>query len=161
MSLTRRFIVWAIRRTPCGRQHVIAFKRRDDGSEILGFYRYAFMWHDEYVGKDGKRWNRPPWWRPFNMLLHFWCPDPDYAEEFHDHPRWSITLCLRGKITEHTPWSSRELHAGSIVIRSRKAIHRFTVAPEYSRKTWTLFIVGRRNHWQNTYSVISRKPVAA
>ena len=48
------------------------------------------------------------------------------------------------------------LQPGSIVIRSRKAIHAFRVPKEHHGKTWTLFIVGRRNHRQNTYVVTTR-----
>lgn len=161
MSIASRFIIWCIRRSKEGNVRVVAFKKRDDGSNIMGFWRWAPFWRDEYVGRNGQHWNRPPWWRPFNALLHCWRPDPDYAEEFHDHPRWSVTICLRGRLIEHTPWSVRELRSGSIVIRSRKAIHKFVVPPETRGRTWTLFIVGRRNHWQNTYSVTSRKPVPA
>jgi hypothetical protein len=93
---------------------------------------------------------------PFNALLHCWRPDADYAEEMHDHPRWSITLCLRGELIERTPWRERRLRPGSIQIRSRKFIHKFEIPPEHRGKTWTLFIVGRRNHRQNTYQIIPR-----
>lgn len=132
------------------RQPVVRF----DGP--LLFYRYEPFWHDEWVNDDGKRWNRPPWWRPFNMLLHRWCPVDDKPEQMHDHPRWSVTLCLRGKMIEHTPWGDNILTQGSIVIRSRKYIHSFSIPKGYSGKTWTLFIVGRRNHSQNTFVVIPR-----
>jgi hypothetical protein len=43
-----------------------------------------------------------------------------------------------------------------VVIRSRKAIHSFEVSAGYRGKTWTLFIVGRRKHRQNTYEVFAR-----
>jgi hypothetical protein len=42
---------------------------------------------------------------------------------------------------------------GSIVFRSRKAIHAFRVPRETRGKSWTLFIVGRRNHPQNQYLI--------
>jgi hypothetical protein len=41
-------------------------------------------------------------------------------------------------------------------LRSRKYIHAFSIPEGYSGKTWTLFIVGRRNHRQNTYVVTAR-----
>ncbi len=147
--LTRMFIVWAYRRRRGG----YAPDRRDmmtfDGHRSAK--RIAPFWPDEWIDGD-KRYNRPPWWRPFNAFLHCWCPNHD-GEEFHDHPRWSITICLAGQMIERTPWAERTLRPGSIVIRSRKAIHGFYVPPEYRGKTWTLFIVGRRNHPQNRYVI--------
>ena len=122
------------------------------------FRRYEFLWHDEFRSeRDGAVYNRPPWWRPFNAFLHLWRPSA--GEEFHDHPRWSITICLTGQLIEKTPWGERVLRPGSVQFRTRKFIHAFEVAPEFRGKTWTLFIVGRRNHWQNTYVITSQKPI--
>lgn len=125
------------------------------------FTRYEPFWRDEYensASKRGERPNpyRPPWWRPFNILLHRWCPAPGTREGWHDHPRWSVTLCMRGKLVEHTPWGDKVLTPGSIVVRSHKYIHAFSVPEGYAGKTWTLFIVGRRNHRQNSYTVRPR-----
>lgn len=171
-ALARRLIVFAHRRAP-HKQGVVTF----DG--VFSFYRFEFLWPDEIMAPwwerekgrrdkiaagenqiDSRRWtgveeqaiNRPPFWRPFNAFVHFWRPKHQ-GEEFHDHPRWSITVCLRGRLIERTPWSERTLKPGSIAIRSRKAIHAFQVSPEYRGKTWTLFIVGRRNHRQNRYEI--------
>ena len=133
-----------------GAQRVVRF----DGSFL--FWRFTPFWPDEWISvKDGvrKHYNRPPWWRPFNVLLHQWCPTDETGEGMHDHPRWSITICLRGRMIEHTPWGDNVLTPGSVVIRSRKYIHSFSIPKGYSGKTWTLFIVGRRNHAQNTYVV--------
>ncbi len=116
-----------------------------------GFLRWAPFWPDEWGGK-----NRPPWWRPFNILLHCWDPEPGYDEEFHDHPRWSVTICLKGRIIERTPWGAKTLKPGSVVIRSRKAIHGFTMPEGHAGETWTLFIVGRRDHPQSTYTIVQR-----
>lgn len=132
------------------RQPVVRF----DGA--LLFYRYEPFWPDERVNQSGDHRNRPPWYRPFNALLHRWMPKDDKPEQMHDHPRWSITLCLRGQLVEHTPWGSRTLKPGSVVIRGRKYIHSFSVPAGYSGKTWTLFVVGRRNHDQNTYVITPR-----
>lgn len=154
-GIVRRLIFLAVRRCGyCDRRTVVKF----DGSFL--FKRYEFLWHDEFVRKnDGRHFNRPPWWRPFNAFLHCWRPSS--GEEFHDHPRWSITICLTGQLVEKTPWGQRTLRPGSVQLRSRKFIHAFEVAPEHRGKTWTLFIVGRRNHWQNTYAITSQKPVPA
>lgn len=113
------------------------------------FLRYAPFWPDEWT-HNGVTHNRPPWWRPFNILMHIWNPEPGTEEEFHDHPRWSITVCLKGRMTEKTPWSERVLTPGSVVFRGRKYIHAFK---DVEPGTTTLFIVGRRNHRQNTYQV--------
>jgi hypothetical protein len=131
----------------CNRRPVV----RSNGKR--NFWRYEFLWWDEGVKNDGSHYCRPPWWRPFNAFLHYWNPQDGSPEEMHDHPRWSVTVCLRGKIIEETPWWTRTLTPGSVVIRSRKAIHRFSVPDGYRGKTWTLFIVGRRNHRQSYYTV--------
>lgn len=142
--LVARFILWAKRRAGC-RTPVVTF-----GGSFL-FYRWEPFWPDEWRGK-----NLLPWWRPFNVLLHCWRPAVNQREAMHDHPRWSITVCLRGQIIERTPWGERLLTPGSIVMRSRKAIHSFEVPAAYRGKTWTLFIVGRRKSRQNTYQVVPR-----
>jgi hypothetical protein len=159
--LFRRFVVWAVRRNARrmhGKQRIIAFESRNErrSERIVGFYRFAFWRFDEWVDSAGKLWHALPWYCPVNAFVHCWRPAPGYAEEMHDHPRWSITLCLRGRLIERTPWGERELRPGSIVIRSRKAIHGFTIPPEHRGKTWTLFIVGRRKHPQNTYVITPR-----
>ena len=148
MKLVRQFIVWAVRRTDASsRVQVVTFDRENS------FRRFAFLWRDEYVSRSGQHWDRPPWWRPFNVLLHCWRPSPRTEEAMHDHPRWSVTVCLAGRIVERTPWGERTLRPGSVVVRSRKAIHAFRVPDGFRGRTWTLFIVGRRNHQQNRYVI--------
>lgn len=115
--------------------------------------RYMPFWIDEWRDSRGRLHAKLPWWRPFNLLVHKWNPEPTATESFHDHPRWSISICLAGKLTELTPWGERVLTPGSIVFRSRKAIHAFRVAKEDCDKTWTLFIVGPRRYPQNSYVV--------
>lgn len=170
--MIKHFILWAIGRS-WHRLRVVTF------DDQFSFSRFEFLWFDEphdaswdrtkawrasrpenadkidsqaWTGREEPRPNRPPWYRPFNAFLHCWRPTHN-GEEFHDHPRWSITVCLRGKLIERTPWGERTLTPGSIVIRSRKAIHAFSVPHGYRGRTWTLFIVGRRNHRQNRYSI--------
>ena len=118
---------------------------QDTDKQIL--LRYQPFWLDEYVIGE-KHYHRPPWWRPFNILIHQWKQSSD--EGMHDHPRWSITIVLKGSLIEKTPWGNKKLTPGSVVIRSHKAIHSFEVCEE---NTWTMFIVGRRNHKQNGYTV--------
>lgn len=151
--LIRALILWLVRRTPYERRgKVVTFEGKYE------FRRFAPFWGDEFVSSTGKHHYRPPCWRPFNVLLHHWRPDKDEGEPFHDHPRWSVTICLKGRIVERSPWTERVLRPGSVVIRSRKAIHSFRVPAGYSGKTWTLFIVGRRNFQQNTYQITPRTP---
>jgi hypothetical protein len=138
---------WLKKRLLSRKVNVVTF----DGKFL--FHRYQLLWWDEWVTKDGKHYNRPPWWRPFNAFLHRWAPEPGTREGYHDHPRWSITVCLRGRMTEHTPWGDNVLTPGKIILRSHKYIHAFSVPEGFAGKTWTLFIVGRRNHRQNSYVV--------
>lgn len=158
MSLVSAFILWARKRAL--RKHfqkipVVTF------ADDLIFWRFEFLRRDE-VGDHvwdrvrdeyQKRPGALPWWLPFNAFLHCWSPVPNAREGMHDHPRWSVTICLRGKLTEATPWGRRVLVPGSVVFRTHKAIHEFFVPDGYKGKTWTLFIVGRRKHRQNTYKV--------
>lgn len=151
MRLRDILIAWAQRRDP----HPLRVVTHED-SRLL-FHRYCPFWPDEWVSRQGRHYDRPPWWRPFNMFLHKW--EASHREEMHDHPRWSITICLRGSIVEHTPWGSRLLTPGSVVLRSRRAIHAFEMVP--GEDAWTMFIVGRRNHRQNGYLVMpfgARRP---
>jgi len=140
----KRSIVWMIRRSDYSVNII-------DSKNVRKVKRFCPFWIDEFTDDDGDHWYRPPWYRPFNILLHCWRAGSD--EVMHDHPRWSITIVLAGKIIEHTPWGRRVLTPGSIVIRSTKYIHLLEMPQEFNRKTWTLFIVGRRNHLQNYYEV--------
>lgn len=146
--LFRNFAAWGYRRRGfISRRDMVTF----DGKRSAR--RIEFLWNDEWISKDGKeRHGRRPWYLPLNAFLHCWDPEHD-GEEMHDHPRWSITVCLAGQLTERTPWGERVLTPGSIVVRSRKAIHSFYVEPRFRGRTWTLFIVGRRNHRQNRYVI--------
>lgn len=164
MNLVDRFIDWAKRGVPA--RDIVTH-----GERKFLFRRWEFLRSDEWpdsfiedhkasckcsfcpVCKKGWRPSALPWWLPANAFLHRWEPEPGAHEEFHDHPRWSMTICLKGRITEVTPWGSRTLRPGSIVIRSRRAIHRFEVPEEAGPEIWTLFIVGRRKHRQNTFQV--------
>lgn len=148
--LASAFIAWSVKRDP----HPLSVVTHDDRRQL--FWRHQPFWYDEFTGRDGESHFRPPWWRPFNILVHRWVGA--HREAMHDHPRWSITICLRGRIIEHTPWKSRELRPGSIVVRSRKAIHAFELPADATQEVWTMFIVGRRNHRQNGYVV---KPFGA
>jgi hypothetical protein len=156
-----RFIKWATRGVPI--QPVVNFKGKHlfDRYEIMRWDEWPDKWVDEHKRvctcnfcriKGGWRPHLPPWFFPINAFLHNWNPEKGATEEFHDHPRWSITVCLKGRIVEVTPWGERELRPGSIVLRTRRAIHKFRLPPD-AGDVWTLFIVGRRKVRQNTYRV--------
>jgi hypothetical protein len=154
MNLVRAFTSWAVANSKAVNE-VVTF----DGRPV--FHRFEFLRPDEWCDHTWERYapassvrpNRLPWWLPFNAFVHRWTLAEGVAEEFHDHPRWSVTICLSGCIVERTPWGERLLKPGSVVIRSRKAIHAFRAPDGHAGETWTLFIVGRRRHRQNTYVV--------
>jgi hypothetical protein len=83
---------------------------------------------------------------PFGSVrLHHWLgPDDDRA--YHDHPWWFVTLVLRGRYADKSPWiDGRQrggfdyLKAGSI--RFRPALHQHTVVPGKGG-AWTLLVTG-------------------
>lgn len=152
---------------------LLAFKHRRHRRPIVTFDEGFLFWRFEFRADEmddhSWRWaqkhaearedysvrpRRLPWWLPINAFVHCWRPRIDSREAWHDHPRWSITLCLRGRIIERTPWSERALTPGSFVFRTHRCIHSFEVPNEFRGKTWTLFIVGRRKHRQNKFVVM-------
>lgn len=113
--------------------------------------RYHFLWPDEYWSDQHGLVNELPWYLPFNVFLHCWTKSDDGL--LHDHPRWSITIMLRGCLIEETPIRYKWLTPGSVVFRSRKYVHRMIVPERYAGNAWTLFIVGRRRFKQSYYSL--------
>lgn len=148
MSIVRNLIAGYARRRRRG------FTRVVNERGVMEIRRWELLRQDEYYLSDGRLINKLPWWCPFNVFLHHWTP-PREPETMHDHPRWSVTLCLANSITESSPWSTRVLEPGDIVVRSRRAIHSFAAAPSGKRRNsaWTIFIVGRRRYEQHWYDV--------
>lgn len=141
-----------VRRTDWFNKHPLTNHPREGRPAKKLAMRYAPFFRDEVQTGSNSIYRKLPIWTPCNALLHHWLTHDDEGD-MHDHPRWSITICLRGQITELTPWGEKVLRAGSIVFRGTGYIHGFRVLPEHSARTWTLFIVGRRKALQNTYSV--------
>jgi hypothetical protein len=109
------------------------------------------------------------WWiiprnKYLNIYLHHMRHDDDDRAP-HDHPWWSISLCLDGKIQEERMfvkedtgdsntgytdtygrnWETNNVQKGDIVLRPSYYTHRL-VLPEGN--AWTLFITGpRMRHW--------------
>lgn len=158
MRLVDRFIRWAERRSKGRKVPVVTFRGEDLFTRLEFFRRdeWPDSWWDPHRESYPTRPNKLPWWLPFNMFVHNWSPSPGFEEDLHDHPRWTITICLKGRIIERTPWGDRLLKPGSIVIRSRKAIHGFALPDQADGEVWTLFIVGRRKYRQNTYEATAR-----
>lgn len=145
--MNKALILW-LRKRGMGPWH----QRIINSFDKLNMYRFMPFWPDEFYSSDGVLRNKMPWYRPFNILMHCWVSSDTGL--MHDHPRWSITIVLRGFLIEETPWGKRCLSPGSVVIRSRKNIHRFHIQQEDKGKTWTLFIVGRRKHKQQYYRMV-------
>lgn len=156
--------MWMVRRCDfTRRRHMTQWRnammrRSEDGTRLTPpkpvARRYNPFLTDEAQLGDDTIYKMLPWWCPFNALLHHWVEHED--ELMHDHPRRSVTIVLRGQITEKTPWGDNVLKAGAVVFRSHKYIHGFKIEKEHSSRTWTLFLVGRRAYLQNTYEVVRR-----
>jgi hypothetical protein len=157
--LARAFILWMVRRTTWWHRHPLTSWNDETGKHYRVATRYMPFFEDEIQRGDDTIHRPLPWWTPCNALLHLWRSHDD-GTRMHDHPRWSITICLKGELIEKTPWGEKRLRPGSIVFRRPGYIHGFRVDPAHSWKTWTLFIVGRRRACQNTY-VVTRRVEAA
>lgn len=109
---------------------------------------------DVRIGPDQSDPYLARWWiwrrnRLFNAYLHhFRHSDDDRA--LHDHPWWSVSLVLRGRLFEITgstdPNSSayrkRKIASGEVVLRSGRYAHRLELAA--GETAWTLFLTGPR-----------------
>lgn len=141
-NIVQKFLLWAIKKPKTDLWN----ENKDIGTERYYVFRY-----DERWDKNHGLVNRLPWYIPFNLFVHRWLKSDDGA--MHDHPRWSITIVLKGRLIEDTPIKRKWLTPGSVVFRSRKSIHRFEIPKLWEEKTFTLFIVGRRRYFQHYYNV--------
>lgn len=147
--LFKRFIVWQLRRRP-------GWVNLKGSDNIVGTKRFMLLWPDEYWVND-VLYNKRPWYLPFNIFMHRWFRSDDGMP--HDHPRWTITIVLRGAMREETPDQVRYLTPGSVVFRSHRAIHRIVIPRHFKGKTWTIFITGRRLWRQHYYCGDQQLPV--
>jgi hypothetical protein len=93
------------------------------------------------------RWHIIPRNRFLNIYLHcFLGSDDDRA--LHDHPWWSVSFLLKGRIIEHTEdygyqgqviKLSRSVRRFIPKLRAAKHAHRIELTGD---KAWTLFITG-------------------
>jgi hypothetical protein len=85
------------------------------------------------------------WWliprnRFFNVYLHkFTRSDSDRA--LHDHPWYSMSVLLKGKLLEHQLGADRWIKRFVPVFRSARFAHRLELI---EGPVWTLFITGPR-----------------
>lgn len=94
------------------------------------------------------------WWlvrrnNYLNIYLHQMILDDDAV--FHDHPYWSVSLMLHGRLTEFYcknppdgPRQYRSVSAGQIVFRSGRFAHQLVIPDHLRGATWTIFITGPR-----------------
>ena len=103
------------------------------------------------------RWYIIPRNKWFNVYLHRF-RDSDDDRALHDHPWWSISFMLKGKLSEVV--ETRRFHVGipSYMISGRyvRKIHRYwpyfrpadhmhrMILPDDTKESWTLFITGPR-----------------
>lgn len=97
-----------------------------------------------------RRWWVIPRNKHFNVYLHHMRHDDD-DRAAHDHPWWSISLCLKGYILEKEyhpeskTYTDNHIRKGNFKYRSSSYAHRL-VLPEGD--AWTLFITGsRKRDW--------------
>lgn len=95
-----------------------------------------------------KRWHLIPRNRWFNVYLHrFEGSDTDRA--LHDHPWWSLSVLLRGELTEVLPVGSRKILPFWPYLRAPEATHRMLLD---SDSAWTLFITGPKQRAWGFYT---------
>lgn len=89
------------------------------------------------------------WWviprnKIFNIYLHH-IRHSDDDRALHDHPWWSLSLCLAGFMVEYYKKGEyinrRGVWQGDVVFRNGSFAHRLEI-PEDGKGAWTLFITG-------------------
>lgn len=92
------------------------------------------------------RWHLIPRNRFFNIYLHKFVGNDD-ARALHDHPWWSFSIRLKGKLREHYRpmdnqiwWVQRSRMAPRLCFRSPTFAHRLELIDK--KPAWTLFITG-------------------
>ena len=86
-----------------------------------------------------QRWFIIPRNKYFNLYLHRVLKSDD-ARALHDHPWWSLSLCLDGRMREHrSDKEVRVISSGGLVFRSAKAAHRLEL---FDGSCVTLFATG-------------------
>ena len=73
-----------------------------------------------------------------NIYLHQMLTSDD-ARELHDHPWYSVSVCLKGRYFEQTPGDSvGEVKCGAVIFRKATHAHRILIFP--GERATTLFI---------------------
>jgi len=96
--------------------------------------------HDPYM----LRWWLIPRNRVFNIYLHHVRHDDD-DRALHDHPWWSVSFLIGGRLGEHYLRRSearyREVRRWVPLLRSAEFAHRL-VLPDSDQGAWTIFMTG-------------------
>lgn len=85
-----------------------------------------------------KRWWLIPRNRFFNVYLHQFLKDDD-DRALHDHPWWSVSFLLKGRLREITKKGVKRPIRFLPKFRSAKYAHRLELE---SKEAWTIFITG-------------------
>src|SRR3989304_8508241 len=108
---------------------------------------------DRCIGSPGdiylRRWYLWPRNRLINLYLHVYRRSDD-ARALHDHPWWSLSICLFGQYDELIGYrgnraevaETRFRTAGDVVLRSARHSHRIAVDGRLADQVWTLFLTG-------------------
>lgn len=75
------------------------------------------------------------------IYLHNFVAD-DWSRDFHDHPKWFISIGLKGSYVEETPKGKKVYKAPWIRYFPPNHIHRIALFPE-EKSAWTLVITGK------------------
>ena len=89
-----------------------------------------------------------------NVHLHVWHASDSYDTVLHDHPWASLSILLRGRLTEHATADGSRPDSGKPVLRRKmrrfwptfrraRHYHAIEVPPGQKRRPVTLFLTGR------------------
>jgi len=98
---------------------------------------------DKVIGTDRIYMLRYWVWRTriCSLYVHWFCSSDD-DRALHDHPWWSLSVCLTGYMLEHLEGGTKKLiEPGSVVLRSARHAHRLELLSE---NACTLFLTGPR-----------------
>lgn len=134
-------------------EYVEGMHRDDENLSMPADFHIGPVETDPYM----RRWYIIPRNSFFNVYLHHMRHDDD-DRALHDHPWWSISLCLAGLIKEHLEDGDRIVAMGDWRFRTGKMLHRLSLP---FGDAWTIFITGPKfrewgfacssgwTHWQD------------
>ncbi len=78
--------------------------------------------------------------RFFNVYIHKFLRSDD-DRHLHDHPWASLSILLKGRVSEVTETGERRIRRFLPVLRGAQHAHRMVLESDYA---WTIFIIGPR-----------------